>query len=52
MLVILQRFRNLFRMQHQTDVETYIISKNPKNAGDVEYWIQQYYYENRSYLSL
>ena len=52
MIAILQRFRSLLKLQHQNDVERYILSKNPKNAGDIEYWMQQYYYEHRNYLSL
>lgn len=52
MSTFLQCFRNLFQLQHQSDVESYIISKNPKTPGDVEYWMQQYYYEHRNYLSL
>ena len=45
-------FKNLLKLQHQNDVESYIISKNPKTPGDVEYWMQQYYYEHRNYLNL
>ena len=26
-----------------SDLESYILSKNPKNAGDVEYWTQHYF---------
>ena len=53
MLAIVQWVKNLLKKQHQNDIERYIISKNPKNAGDVEYWMQQYYYyEHRNYLSL
>lgn len=51
MLVIMQWFKNLLRSQH-SDIESYILSKNPKSAGDVEHWMQQYYYEHRNYLSL
>ena len=52
MLAIVQWFRNLLKSQHHADVESYILSKNPKSASDVEHWMQQYYYEHRNYLSL
>ena len=32
--------------QYQSEVDTYISSKNPSNAADVEYWLRQY--ESRS----
>lgn len=51
-MLVLTWFKNLLKLQHQNEVERYVISKNPKTAGDVEYWIQQYYYENRNYLNL
>jgi hypothetical protein len=42
---------SLFGDSHGSEVEQYIISKNPKNAGDVEYWLQQYTYStNRNKL--
>lgn len=42
---------SLFGDNHGSEVEQYIISKNPKNAGDVEYWLQQYTYStNRNKL--
>jgi hypothetical protein len=52
MLAFVNTVRNLFKTQHQEDIENYILSKNPKTPGDVEYWMQQYYYEHRNYLSL
>ena len=42
--------QTLLKLQHQNEVERYIISKNPKTPGDVEYWLQQYYYENRNQI--
>jgi hypothetical protein len=52
MFVLLNKaFNSLFGDNHGSEVEQYIISKNPKNAGDVEYWLQQYTYStNRNKL--
>lgn len=30
----------------QPDVETFIISKNPQNAADIEYWSRVYFQKN------
>lgn len=52
MLAMMQWLNDLLKPQHQCDVESYIISKHPQTASDVEYWMQQYYYNHRNYLSL
>lgn len=40
-----KRLRDCF--VYKSDVERYIESKNPKNAADVEHWLQQYTYQNQ-----
>lgn len=51
MFVLLSKaFQSLFSKSHCSEVERYIVSKNPQNAGDVEYWLQQYTYSTRSKL--
>ena len=39
-----KRLRDCFA--YKSDVEKYIESKNPKNAADVEHWLQEYTYQN------
>ena len=43
-----ERLREMFPNQYQSDIEQYIESKNPKNAAEVEHWLQQYTYQNRN----
>lgn len=52
MFVLLNKaLDSLFSDSYGSEVEQYIISKNPKNASDVEYWLQQYTYStNRNKL--
>jgi hypothetical protein len=52
MFVLLNKaFNSLLGCSYGSEVEEYIISKNPKNASDVEYWLQQYTYStNRNKL--
>lgn len=38
--------QNMFNSTNKTDIEKFIISKNPKTAADVEHWLQQYTYQN------
>lgn len=43
MLRMLEQLAEMFPKQHyQTRLEQYIISKNPTNAADVDYWQRQY----------
>lgn len=44
---LVERLREMFPNQYKSDVEQYIESKNPKNAADVEHWLQQYTYHNQ-----
>lgn len=41
---LVERLRELFPKQYQTEVEEFIASKNPKTTADVEHLIQQYNY--------
>lgn len=43
--------RNLFNTSSKTDVEEYILSKNPKTPADVEHWLQQYTYNTQTWMS-
>lgn len=44
-----KRLRDCFA--YKSDVERYIESKNPKNAADVEHWLQQYtYHDQKNWL--
>ena len=41
-----ERLAEMFPKQHyQSRLEQYIASKNPTNAGDVDYWERQYHSE-------
>jgi hypothetical protein len=42
-----ERLREMFPNQYKNEVDQYIESKNPKNAAEVEYWLQQFTYHNR-----
>lgn len=41
---LVKRLQNCFA--YKSDVEKYIESKNPKNAADIEHWLQEYTYQN------
>ena len=46
MLSLLERLAEMFPKQHyQSRLESYISSKNPANAADVDYWERQYHSE-------
>jgi hypothetical protein len=48
---LVERLREMFPNQYKSDVELYIESKNPKNAADVEHWMQQYtYHDQKNWL--
>lgn len=42
-----ERLKEMFPNQYKSEVDQYIESKNPKNAAEVEHWLQQYTYQNR-----
>lgn len=40
--------KSLFsKVPHQGTVESFVASKYPKSAGDVEHWVRAYYQESR-----
>ena len=41
---LVERLREMFPKQYQSEVEEYIASQNPKTTADVEQLIQQYNY--------
>lgn len=41
---MLEFFRSVFGYTYQSEIEEFILSKNPKNTADVEHWIQVYNY--------
>jgi len=41
---LVERLREMFPKQYQSEVEEFIASKNPKTTADVEQLIQQYNY--------
>lgn len=48
---LVERLREMFPNQYQSDLDRYLSSKNIKTAGDVEYWLRMYtYYNHRDYL--
>jgi hypothetical protein len=48
---LVERLREMFPNQYKSDVELYIESKNPKNAAEVEHWLQQYtYHDQKNWL--
>lgn len=42
MLEYLAHLLNWFHFNHQSNMDNYIASKNPQNAGDVEHWMRDY----------
>ena len=42
-----ERLKEMFPNQYKSEVDQYIESKNPKNAAEVEHWLQQFTYHNR-----
>jgi hypothetical protein len=42
-----ERLKEMFPNQYKSEVDQYIESKNPKNAAEVEHWLQQFTYQNR-----
>jgi hypothetical protein len=50
---LVERLREMFPNQYKSDLDRFLESKNIKDAGDVEHWIQMYTYHNhRDYLGL
>ena len=47
-----ERLREIFLTQCRSDVEQFIVSKNPKSAADVEHWIKQWTYSKEKSLGL
>jgi hypothetical protein len=43
---LVERLREMFPNQYKSDIEEFILSKNPKSTADIEHWIQQYTYHN------
>ena len=43
---MMERLREMFPNQYRSDIEEFILSKNPKSAADVEHWQQQWTYHN------
>lgn len=41
---MLDFLKNLFVSSHQSDIEEFVASKNPKTPADVEHWIKVYTY--------
>jgi len=39
---LLSKVLSFFKPDYQSDLETYILSKNPKTSIDVEYWTIMY----------
>ena len=39
---LIKKVCNLFSIKHNSDLEKYILSNNPKNTADVERLTQQY----------
>lgn len=47
---LLERLREMFPTTYRSDIEEFIISKNPQNAADVEHWLQQYNYHTNNWF--
>jgi hypothetical protein len=45
MLKIFERISNFFTLEHKTDLDLYIKSRNPKDASEVEHLIKEYTYK-------
>jgi hypothetical protein len=39
-------------LKQPSDLEKYVLSKNPTNAAEVEYWAIQYQYQTQKGISL
>jgi hypothetical protein len=49
MAKLLQKLTEFFKQP--TEIESYINSKNPTNAAEIEFWVQHYQHQNvRRYL--
>ena len=49
MAKLLQKLTEFFKQP--TAVESYVNSKNPTNAAEIEFWVRQYQHQNvRRYL--
>lgn len=49
---LVERLREMFPKTYNSDIEEFIISKNPKSAADVEHWVQEYTYHNQRFQGL
>jgi hypothetical protein len=49
---LVERLREMFPNQYQSDIEEFINSKEPKTAADVEHWMQQWTYHNNRFQGL
>ena len=43
---LVERLREMFPNTYKSEIEQFIISKNPQSAADVEHWQQQWTYHN------
>lgn len=41
---MLDFFKQVLGYKYQSEIESFILSKNPKTTADVEHWIQVYTY--------
>ncbi|CAB4133154.1 hypothetical protein UFOVP257_59 [uncultured Caudovirales phage] len=49
---LVERLREMFPNQYQSDIEEFISSKDPKTAADVEHWMQQWTYHSNRFQGL
>lgn len=45
---MLEKIIKWFEPKNQSQLEQYIVSKNPTNAAEVEYWTREY--ENKQFV--
>lgn len=46
---ILERLREMFPATYKSDIEEFIVSKNPQSTADVEHWMKEYTYHHRNW---
>ena len=42
--------RKMFSSTYRSDIEEFIVSKNPQTAADVEHWLQQYTHHTNNWF--
>lgn len=47
---LIERLRAIFSTTYKSEIEEFIVSKNPQSASDVEHWLRHYTYHNNNWF--